>query len=68
MDIVRFYKDAAGDWRWRRTADNGEIIGASTEGYVQLSHAVDNFTRLQKKTFELQVATDEENEKASAPF
>ena len=28
-----FYKDAAGMWRWRRTAPNGEIIGASTEGY-----------------------------------
>lgn len=31
-----FYEDNAGEWRWRRTASNGEIVGASTEGYKNL--------------------------------
>jgi len=28
-----FYKDSKGEWRWRRTAPNGEIVGRSSEGY-----------------------------------
>lgn len=31
-----FYQDNRGKWRWRRTAPNGEIIGASTQGYAQI--------------------------------
>jgi uncharacterized protein len=27
------YKDKKGEFRWRRTATNGEIVGASSEGY-----------------------------------
>jgi uncharacterized protein len=27
------YKDKRGEFRWRRTAANGEIVGASSEGY-----------------------------------
>jgi uncharacterized protein len=27
------YKDKKGEFRWRRTASNGEIVGASSEGY-----------------------------------
>jgi uncharacterized protein YegP (UPF0339 family) len=35
MDLAKIvvYKDAAGEWRWRIRATNGEIIAASTEGY-----------------------------------
>lgn len=32
-DKWQFYKDSAGQWRWRRIAANGRIVGASTEGY-----------------------------------
>jgi outer membrane protein OmpA-like peptidoglycan-associated protein/uncharacterized protein YegP (UPF0339 family) len=32
-DKWEFYKDAEDKWRWRRTAPNGNIVGASTEGY-----------------------------------
>lgn len=34
MKLARYqyYKDAAGDWRWRLKAANGEIV-ASGEGY-----------------------------------
>lgn len=32
-DKWEFYNDAGTKWRWRRTAPNGNIVGASTEGY-----------------------------------
>ncbi len=37
-----FYKDTNEKWRWRRTASNGEIVGASTQGYVNKSDCIDN--------------------------
>ena len=37
-----FYKDSAGEWRWRVKATNGQIIGASSEGYSRHSDAVTN--------------------------
>ncbi len=33
-DKWEFYKDAGDKWRWRRTAPNGNIVGAATEGYA----------------------------------
>jgi uncharacterized protein YegP (UPF0339 family) len=36
------YEDNAGEWRWRRTAANGEIVGASSEGYVNKSDCIAN--------------------------
>jgi outer membrane protein OmpA-like peptidoglycan-associated protein len=33
-DTWEFYKDHENKWRWRRTAPNGNIVGATTEGYV----------------------------------
>lgn len=32
-DKVEIYKDAAKEYRWRRIAPNGKIVGASSEGY-----------------------------------
>jgi len=32
-DKWEFYKDKAGQHRWRRTATNKEIVGSSSEGY-----------------------------------
>ena len=32
-DKVEFYQGDDRQWRWRRTASNGQIIGASTEAY-----------------------------------
>jgi uncharacterized protein YegP (UPF0339 family) len=45
-DAWTFYTDAKGEWRWRRTAPNGEIVGASTEGYVNRVDCVANAVRL----------------------
>jgi len=33
-DKWEFYKDVDDKWRWRRTAPNGNIVGASSEGYT----------------------------------
>ncbi len=45
QDRWEFYKDNANLWRWRRTAPNGKIVGASTEGYVNRSDCVENARR-----------------------
>ena len=45
QDRWEFYQDAAGKWRWRRTARNGEIVGASTEGYSRRIDCEDNARR-----------------------
>jgi len=34
-DRTEVYCDAAGEWRWRRVAPNGEIIADSGEGYTR---------------------------------
>jgi uncharacterized protein YegP (UPF0339 family) len=44
-DKWEFYKDAAGEWRWRRTAPNGNIVGASSEGYKNKLDCVGNAKR-----------------------
>jgi uncharacterized protein YegP (UPF0339 family) len=40
-DVVEVYRDAKGEWRWRRQAANGEMIAASGEGYESKSYAVE---------------------------
>ena len=39
------YQDAQGQWRWRRTADNGRVVGASTQGYSNRADCVANARR-----------------------
>lgn len=36
------YKDEEGQWRWRKTAANGKIVGASSEGFSSRQAAVNN--------------------------
>lgn len=49
-----FYQDAGGEWRWRATASNGEIVGTSHEGYKNKedceanAHLLGNESGLQK--------------------
>lgn len=31
---LSLFKDSAGEWRWRVTAANGEIVADSDEGYA----------------------------------
>ncbi len=44
-DIWEFYKDNEGQWRWRRTASNGRIVGASSQGYANKSDCIANAKR-----------------------
>ncbi|MEY3123101.1 MAG: hypothetical protein RI993_1926 [Pseudomonadota bacterium] len=44
-DKWEFYKDQKGEWRWRRTASNGNIVGASTQGYENKSECFANAQR-----------------------
>ena len=39
------YKDGKGEYRWRRTASNGQIVGASHEGYKKRADCVANAKR-----------------------
>ena len=42
---LEIYKDKKEEFRWRRTASNGEIIGASSEGYTSKKHCEENGNR-----------------------
>lgn len=44
-DKWEVYKDKRGEYRWRRTAPNGNIVGRATEGYKGKKSAVDNAER-----------------------
>lgn len=44
-DKWEFYQDERGEWRWRRIASNGRIVGASTQGYVNKSDCIENARR-----------------------
>lgn len=45
MDKWEFYVDNAHEWRWRRIASNGRIVGASCQGYVNKSDCIANARR-----------------------
>jgi uncharacterized protein YegP (UPF0339 family) len=44
-DTWTIYQDKSGAWRWRRTAPNGQIVGASSEGYSTRANCVANAQR-----------------------
>lgn len=44
-DTWEFYKDSEGQWRWRRTASNGRIVGSSSQGYANKSDCIANAQR-----------------------
>jgi len=44
-DTWTIYQDNRREWRWRRTAPNGQIVGASSEGYTTRTNCVANARR-----------------------
>lgn len=44
-DRWEFYQDGQHQWRWRRIASNGRIVGASSQGYANKSDCVENARR-----------------------
>jgi uncharacterized protein YegP (UPF0339 family) len=41
MDVVHTYRDIAGEYRWRRVSENGQVVADSGEGYVHESDCDD---------------------------
>jgi len=41
----KYVLDKSGNWRWRRVATNGRIVGASSEGYMSRNDCEDNARR-----------------------
>lgn len=39
-DMVHYFKDAKGEWRWHRIAANNEIISESGEGYEDVDYCL----------------------------
>ena len=50
--MLEFYQDKQEEWRWRVQADNGQIIAASSEGYVELRDAKANVVSLMRALFD----------------
>ncbi len=44
-DTFEVYKDKRGEFRWRRKATNGQIVGASSEGYKSKKDCEANMKR-----------------------
>lgn len=44
-DKFEVYQDKRGEWRWRRKASNGRIVGAASEGYDRKSDCEANMNR-----------------------
>ena len=44
-DKWEIYEDKAKEWRWRRTASNGKIVGSSAEGYRNKADCIANARR-----------------------
>jgi uncharacterized protein YegP (UPF0339 family) len=52
VDTITVYKTEEGDIRWtRRSAYNGKVIGASTEGYSRVRPAIANIERTQRAPY-----------------
>lgn len=48
---LEIYKDKSGEWRWRITANNNDIIGASCEGYKNKADAEKNLKKITNLKF-----------------
>ena len=44
-DKFEVYKDKRGEFRWRRKAANGQIVGAASEGYTKKKDCEANMNR-----------------------
>jgi len=47
-DVIEFYKDASGEWRWRRKAANGRTVADGSEGYVNKTDCMEQAERINK--------------------
>lgn len=53
-----FYKDHAGEWRWRITAANGNILAVSSEGYHNKADCIAAFDSVARYMVALATASE----------
>jgi hypothetical protein len=46
--LFEMYKDAAGEWRFRLVASNGQIIAVSGEGFVSKNNCLDSINLVKR--------------------
>ena len=63
---LKYYQDRKGDWRWTLYARNGNVVGASSEGYKTRAKAVANFAAVTTKGPSATVEVVEKAKKAPA--
>lgn len=52
IDVVQMYRDASGEYRWRRRdGGNHEITAASTESYTSKGACIANITSTQAEPY-----------------
>lgn len=59
--LITLYKDSAGEYRWRRTEPNGEVTGASSEGYTRAADAIRNIMRTCKYPYRIQETQEDQS-------
>ncbi|RED17921.1 YegP family protein [Pontivivens insulae] len=61
-DKFEVYQDKRGEYRWRRTASNGNIVGAASEGYKSKADCEKNMNRGVVATDKWEFYTDKKGE------
>jgi uncharacterized protein YegP (UPF0339 family) len=51
-DKVEVFEDHAGEWRWRRKSENGQIVATSGEGYERYDSA---YTAAERENEDLEI-------------
>ena len=50
--MIQFYEDKKNKWRWRIIADNGRIIGSSSQGFANKQLAEGNLRLVYEELFD----------------
>ncbi|MDH3667721.1 MAG: DUF1508 domain-containing protein [Paracoccaceae bacterium] len=61
-DKFEVYKDKRGEYRWRRKASNGQIVGASSESYKAKKDCEANMNRGRNKSDKWEFYKDKRGE------
>ncbi|MDD2868000.1 DUF1508 domain-containing protein [Neomegalonema sp.] len=61
-DKIEIYEDKRGEWRWRRKASNGKIVGAASEGYKARADCEANANRGHKDSDKWEFYQDKRGE------
>lgn len=40
--MIKFYEDASRKWRWQIKAENGKVVGSSSQGFSSRAYAEAN--------------------------